>query len=180
MPRRDPAPPAAPVRAFTLVELLIVVLIIGIVAGIAVPMLGQTDSTRLTAAAQLLAADLAFAQNESITHGDDPRLVVFDAAANTYHIAPTSTPDTPVTEPVTGQPFAVTFGQGRAAQLAGVTLSTLSMDGDSGSTNDRFAFGIYGQIDQATDATITLASGGMTILVTVNATTGETTIGSLQ
>jgi len=160
--------------------MLIVVLIIGVAAGLAVPMLGQTDATRLKAAAQLLAADLAFAQNESITHGDDPRIVVFDTATHTYHIAPTSTPDTPVTEPVSGSPFAVTFGSGRARQLEGVTIATLSMDGDTGSTDDRFQFGIYGQLDQASDATITLASGSMTILVTVNATTGDTTIGSLQ
>jgi len=166
-------------RGFSLPELILVVLILSVMGALAAPMFGNTDSTRLNAAARLLAADIAFAQNESISHADDSRLLIFDADANSYTIAAASDPDTPIVNPVGGKPYRVIFGQGRAAQLAGVSIGTLAMDGDSGSTDDRFQFGIYGQTDQATDPTITLTAQDMSIVVTVNASTGETTISSL-
>jgi len=177
--------PAIPISrhrrgGFSLVELILVVLVIGIVAGLAAPMFGQTSTTRLREAARLLAADLAFAQNESITHADDPRLVVFDTTNHQYHIAAASDPDTPITNPVTRHPFVTRFGEGRAAQLNGVTIQSLSMDGDTDATGDRVAFGIYGQTDQATDPTITLACDGAAITVTIHASTGEATIGNLN
>jgi len=177
-----PAIPAPSLRrgGFSLVELILVVLVIGIVAGLAAPMFGQNSTTRLRQAAKLLAADLAFAQNESITHGEDVRVVVFDTTDHQYHIATASDPDTPITHPVTRKPFVTRYGEGRAAQLAGITIEALSMDGDSGSTDDRVAFGIYGQTDQAADPTITLACDGSTVTVTIQASTGETTIGDLN
>ncbi len=180
-PRPDRTTPKPARRAgFTLVELLITVLIIGIAAGLAVPMLGSTSTTKLREAGKLLAADLAFAQNESITHGSDLRTVVFDTDTASYHIGTVSDPDTPITNPIGGEPFRVTFGEGRAKQLAGVSIVGLSMNGDTGATADRFVFGLYGQIDQASDATITLGADGMTITLTVEASTGETTLSNLQ
>jgi len=172
--------PCAARGGFSLVELILVVLVIGIVAGLAAPMFGQNSTTRLREAAKLLTADLAFAQNESITHAEDARVVVFDTNNDQYHIATASDPDTPITNPVTRNPYRTRFGEGRAAQLAGVTIQSLSMDGDSGSTDDRVAFGIYGQTDQATDAAIMLACDGSTITVTLHASTGETTISDLN
>ena len=38
-------------------------------------------------------------------------------------------------------------------------------------------FGLYGQLDQAAAATITLGCGGKTIVITVDATSEEATIG---
>ncbi|MHC4065472.1 MAG: prepilin-type N-terminal cleavage/methylation domain-containing protein, partial [Planctomycetota bacterium] len=73
-----PCSPSQSPSGFTLVEVLIVVVIAAIVAALAMPLLAETDSTRLAAAARLLMADLGFAQVESITHGDDPCVVVFD------------------------------------------------------------------------------------------------------
>ncbi len=165
---------------FSLIELILVVLVIGVIAGLAAPMAGQNNTTRLREAAKLLVADLAFAQNESITHGDDLRLLVFDTDDHSYYLAAASDPETPLINPVTRRPYVTRFGEGRAAQLQGVTIQALSMDGDSGATDDRVGYGIYGQIDQAADATITLASGGSTITITIQASTGETTIGTLN
>jgi len=59
------------VRAFTLVELLIVIVLVAIAATLAVPMMGDAGTARLPAAGRLLLADLAFAQIQSISHADD-------------------------------------------------------------------------------------------------------------
>lgn len=162
-------------RGFTLVEVIIVVLIIGILSAMTIPLFGQTELTKLKAAAELLAADIAYAQVESIAHGDDLRLMVFDLESNSYSIVATSAPDTPITNPIGRVPYVVTFGQNRAAELGGVTIHAISVGGD-----DRFRFGMYGELDQAVDATITLAAAGKTITLTIDAVNGEVSFGSIE
>lgn len=157
---------------FTLVETLIVVLILAIVAAMALARLGSTNMTKLKAAAALLTADLGQAQIESIGHADDLRIVVFSTATNTYFIAAASDPDTPVTNPVTKAPYQVTFGEGTASQLDGVSLASLNT-----AHYDRLQFGVYGQIDQATPATITLSAGHHSLMLTIHPATGEVTVG---
>jgi len=108
---------------FTLVELLIVIVLLGIAAGLALPMLGDAKPLQLREAARLLAADIEFAQNESIAHGDDPRLITFDTAKNCYWIAPASAPDTPITDLVRQEPYLVTLGAGRPDQTTTATIT---------------------------------------------------------
>ena len=160
---------------FSLVELMIVVVVLAIVAAIAMPMLGDTSISKLREAAQLLAADVDYARVESIAHGDDPRLLVVDVNNNTYHIAARSDSSTPITNPVGKLPYQVTFGQGRANALTNVTIQSASLDGD-----DELEFGIYGQTDQATAATITLECEGSTLTISIDPTTGETAIGDIN
>ena len=164
-----------PTAGFTLVRVLIVVIVIGIVAALALPMLGQTHTTRLSAAARLLMADLAFAQTESITHPDDPCVVVFDQPANTYTVARASAPTTPITDPADDKPYVTQFGLGRAAELSAVTIGGYSLDGD-----DRIAFGPYGQLDQTTSASITLQSGAHTLTIQIDPVSGEAYLAGLR
>ena len=156
---------------FTLVETLIVVLIVAIVAALAVPRLGNTGMTRLKASADTLAADLGYAQMESIGHAASLRVVVFSPTTSTYHIAAATDPVTPVTNPVSKGPYRVTFGQGTAHALHGVGFSAVDVGGDN-----QLRFGVYGQLDQATAATITLAAGDDRLMVTVYPVTGAVVI----
>ncbi len=156
-------------RAMTLVELLIVIILMAIAATLAIPLLAETDGTRVQAAARLLAADLAFAQVDSITHASDPCVVVFDQAAGAYTLARSSTPATPMTNPSDNQPYVTTFGSGRAAETTGVSIQSYSLGGDN-----QLGFGAYGQTDQTTQATITLQAGSFTIAVQVDPANGET------
>jgi Tfp pilus assembly protein FimT len=161
--------------AFTLVELLILVAVVGIVFGLALPMLGDAQTLRLREAARMLAADFEFAQSESVAHGDDPRLVKFDTAGNRYWVAASSAPDTPVTDPSNQQPLLTVFGSGRASGTAGVTLDDVSLGGDS-----VLLFDAYGGPDQAADATVRLAvqaaGGAQTLTVRVKAGSGEVSV----
>ena len=169
------APTVRPQRGFTLLEILAVVVILAIVAAMAVPMLGQTRRARLTAAAELLAADLNFAQLESIAHSDDPRLVVFDTVNHAYYIAALSAPDAPITNPVGKIPYRTQFGVGRAAESGGVTITALSLGGDN-----QLRFGAFGQIDQATLASITLSLDRIRLTISVDPVSGEVTVGSIM
>ncbi|MCK4658115.1 MAG: prepilin-type N-terminal cleavage/methylation domain-containing protein [Phycisphaerae bacterium] len=157
--------------AFTLVELLIVIVLVAIAASLVVPMLAGTDDSRLRAASRLLIADLAFAQIESITHADDPRLVSFDQANNSYTIAASSAPTTPINNPALNQPYVTQFGSGRASEMTGVTIQSHSLGGD-----DQVVFGILGQLDQADAATVTLQAGNIILTVQIDPTTGEASI----
>ena len=164
----------APRTGFTLIEMMIVVLIVAIISALAVARLGNTSTTRLRSAATLLAADLNYAQVESIAHTDSPRVIVIDPTTSTYHIAAATALDTPITNPITKAPYSITFGQGTASALVGITIAATGVGGDN-----RLAFGAYGQTDQATAATITLLCDGESITLTIDPITGETTIGDI-
>ncbi|GMU23670.1 MAG: hypothetical protein AMXMBFR13_37480 [Phycisphaerae bacterium] len=153
-------------------ELLIVMVVLAIAFGMVLPILGDTRALRLREAARMLAADFEFAQSESITHADNTRLVKFDTSLHRYWIAPSSTPDTPITDPSNGTPLMTQFGTGRAAGTAGVTLQSIASLGGDGVLK----FDAYGTPDQSTDATVTLATGGQTMTVRVKAGTGEVSI----
>lgn len=158
-----------------MVEIIVVVAILSIVSALVLPMFRDQGVTQLRSAAKLLAADLDAAKVESLTHGDDARVVVFDLTNHTYHLAAVSDPATPITNPVGRQPYAVTFGQGRAAALGMVEIQSVDLDGDH-----ELGFGLYGQLDQADAATITLAAGDDTLTLTVDPATGEATVGPIQ
>jgi prepilin-type N-terminal cleavage/methylation domain-containing protein len=162
-------------RGFTLVELTIVVLIIGVASALAVPMFRGDASTQLRSAARLLAADLDAARIESLTHADDPRVVVFDLPGGAYHIAAASTPTTPINNPFDRLPYRVRFGYGRAITMDRVTLAAADLGGDA-----TLQFGLYGQLDQAAPATITLAADTHRVTLTVDPATGEVAIGPLR
>lgn len=150
-------------------------LVLAVAAGMAMPMLRGDDATRLRGAARLVIADLAYAQVESIAHADDPTVVVFDPAMGRYHVAASSAPETPITNPADRLPYRVTFGSGRADALDGVGIVELGVGGDN-----RLGFGLYGQLDQATPATITLGCGDRRVTITIDPTSGECAVGAIE
>ncbi len=161
-------------RAFSYVEVMATVIVVGIASAVVIPTLGDTTQTQLTKAAELLVADLAFAQVESISHSDDPRAMVFDTANGRYYIAAMSDTATPIINPVTKGNYEVRWGSNRAHALSAVSFGTISADGD-----DILGFRQYGQLDQTENATIEIRAGGNQITITLDAITGESTIGSV-
>src|SRR5260221_11201513 len=67
-------------RAFTLVEILVVVVILGITAAIVVPQIGTQSDLKAAAAAREIMADLIYAQNRSIAT-QTKHYVVFNTTA---------------------------------------------------------------------------------------------------
>lgn len=158
----------------TLIELIVVLVCLAVTAVLVVPMFGSSDASELKAAAELLVADLEYAQAQSLGH-DDPRGMTFDTAANTYTISPKSAPSTPIINPIGGQPYVTRFGSDRAAPLGRVRIASFSLGGDN-----RVGFGAHGQLDQSPAASITLACGGLTLTLTMDPVTGEVAVGEIQ
>lgn len=156
------------IEAFTLIEVMIVIVVLGIVAALAMPLAGNTDATRLVAASRLMMADIEFAQSESIAHPDDTRLIKLNAAGSQYWIAKQSNTDIPIDNPSGPGTILTTFGSDRGSNYTNVTIQGYSLGGDA-----ELHFNAFGGTDQDTDATIILAAGGKAITITVDATTGE-------
>jgi Tfp pilus assembly protein FimT len=72
-------------RAYTLVEVLVMVAILGIAGAMVVPSMLQGGTLGVQAAARTVVADLLYAQNDAIAQ-QAPRRVVFDTTSQSYRL----------------------------------------------------------------------------------------------
>jgi type II secretory pathway pseudopilin PulG len=87
--------PTTPRRAFTIVEAVLVMTIIGIMASIALPRYaGFVAREQVQSAARRIVTDLSLAQRQARINSAS-RSVVFDAAAESYTLLNLSDPDRP-------------------------------------------------------------------------------------
>ena len=116
-------------RAFTLVEILMVVVIIGIASVIIVPQLGSRDDLKVKAGARMLMADLIYAQNRAISM-QSMHYVRFNISEtlNNYQIVTSVSPLTYVEHPINKTDFQVTFGDNGTAGLEDVRLVSAGFD----------------------------------------------------
>jgi prepilin-type N-terminal cleavage/methylation domain-containing protein len=158
-------------RAFTLVEVIMVLLVLGIAAAMVVPAVGSNlYAARLKTAANVLASDIEFCQSECIAQPSAPRAVVLDVASNTYKLVVFSSNAT-IKHPADGQNFVNDFATGRNAQLSGVSITAVT-----GGTPATLTFDGYGRPLITADMVITLAFSGQTMTVTVAKGTGDVSI----
>ncbi len=72
-------------RAFTLVELLVVIVLLGIAGALVIPNMASAHTLRVQAALRTIVSDLTFAQADAIAF-QRRRAVVFDVPNNAYRI----------------------------------------------------------------------------------------------
>jgi prepilin-type N-terminal cleavage/methylation domain-containing protein len=142
-------------RAFTLVELVVVVLLMGIFAAVATPKFNAALSrSRVEAACQRIKADLAWARQTALTKSA--------AQAVEFFISPAKYTVTGVAD-LDRSTAAYSIALDDTTYRTSVVSATLGSDAI-------VQFDRYGQPDSG--GTITLRSGGVTRTVTIDAATG--------
>jgi len=146
--------------AFTLVELVIVTVILGIFAGIAVPRYSNfVAQNRAESAARRIAADIALARrNARLT--STSQTIQFDASTNSYVVSGMSSLDNPAgfyTVLLTDEPYSA-------------SIAPISLDDNSGT----ITFDGYGVLSTGGSVVISVGVYGRTIQI--DAATGRTTI----
>jgi prepilin-type N-terminal cleavage/methylation domain-containing protein len=147
--------------AFTLIEILIVVVILAIAAMTAVPMLSSASSMQIRSAVNLIMADLEYAKSMAISRGQNYS-VVFDVSSDSYSIQDQG--GNVIPHPVKkGQSYTISFpNEGR---LSRVDIANVDFSG-----GQTVQFDCLGSPDHG--GTITLQAGDMTATVTVEPVTG--------
>ncbi len=166
--RRTPHAPA-----FTLIELIAVLVVTAILAATAAASLTRSAATRGAMAGQQLTRDLNFARERAVATGVRT-WIVFDNAADSYTLraenpgAPGYAGAATLTDPATGRDYIVTLNTG---EFAGVGISGVSIPG--GSTTLGFDWLGRPLLPAGTlisaDITVTLTGG---VSVTVEGGTG--------
>lgn len=110
---------------FTLVEVLIVMVVGLILAGVMVPSVSSLGDQRVAADVQVLAADLELVQARGIATGQLHR-VLFDLQSSTYRIE--SPPGSILDEPLTKRPWVRVLS---SASSQGSQIVALELGGDN-------------------------------------------------
>lgn len=116
-------------RGFSLAELLIVTIILGIVTAVAIPVFSSNDNARLDYVAQEIAEAMIYARDRSI-HTQTPHAITLDITSQTIEIHQIDHSTVPVTfvtvatHPVTKHDYRVKIGTGPYSK--GLKLSNAS------------------------------------------------------
>ncbi len=158
--------------AFTLAELIIVVVIISIAALLAVPMISSAADSQVRSAANMIAADLEYAKSMAISRQEDYS-VVFDVGSNSYEIQDElgSVIDHPVKA---GTSFSVTISDD--SRLGDVVLNSAVFDSTSTVTFDYLGTPSNGSGTPLNSGSIVLEAGDFSMTITVQPVTGFLTI----
>lgn len=164
---RGAAPPHP--SAFTLIELVAVIVILSVLSALAIPASLTLSSGRHAAAMRTVARDLAYARARAIASGS-PVWVAFNIQQNAYALladnpaAPGFANAQTITDPATGSPMSVRLG---TAELAGTSLLAASFAGSTALGFDRLGrpLATSGAL-LASDGAVTLSgSRQVTVLV---------------
>jgi prepilin-type N-terminal cleavage/methylation domain-containing protein len=165
-------------NGFTLVEILMVVVILGIVASIVMPQLGSRDDLKLAAAARVVMADLAYAQSRAISTQARQYVLLSN---NSYTLKAMNAANTlaAIAHPINPGNYSVTFDTG---PLRGVAIASTSFNSQSSVAFDELGSPLaYNPSTQNLSAlsgpgTIQMQSGGLTMTITIEAYTGEMSV----
>jgi prepilin-type N-terminal cleavage/methylation domain-containing protein len=115
--------------AFTLVEVLTVLLILGIASAIIIPQLGSRDDLKLRAAARTLVADLMYAQNLSIATQQEHGLsLVFQGSTPIGYAVKLRSSGQIIDHPIDKTPYVRNLGTAAAHQsMRTVTISSTQL-----------------------------------------------------
>lgn len=161
-------------RGFTLTEMTVIIVILGILSWIAYPKMTAMDEIRLDAAARRLASDLRYAQglamSRRVIHG-----LLFNTAAEKYTVFAPNTA-TPITDPADRARTLVVDYTSRA-EFKGVQVQSASFGTTPGVTFDYFGVPRdTAGVDLTTTGVVVLSYQGSSDSILVSPQTGTVTI----
>ena len=165
--------------AFTLVEMLVVVLIIGIAMTVIIPMIGNCNDFRVATAARQLVSALLYAQTKAISTQQRHR-VVFDSAGNNYKIEVQNTDGSfsVITHPVNKSPYQITYSN--IGELESVTIDdSVDFGGESTVWFDSLGVPYSGDavaVSLAAQGDVTVSAGSESQTISVAPVTGRVSI----
>jgi len=150
-------------KAFTLLELMVVVVIMAITGAMIVPMIAGAGEMQALSAARIIATDIQYAQNVAITM-QTPVTVQFDASDDKYTLSNASGP---LKHPMTNKDYVVDFQtRGDFDQL---DLASVSFDG-----GDSLVFDELGSPDAG--GSVTVLGGSQMYRIDVTSVTGTVNV----
>jgi len=142
------------------VEILVVVIIMGIAAGVVIPMAVDSGDLQAAGAARMLASDLQYAQNVAITT-QTPVTVTFAVSGDSYTLSNASGP---LIHPMTKDAYTVDFNTTNGFSTVDVTSAAFG-------GGDEVTFDELGAPDNP--GSVRIQVGAYTYQVTVSAATGR-------
>jgi prepilin-type N-terminal cleavage/methylation domain-containing protein len=180
-------PPRHARAAFTLIELLLVLAIMGILAGVLLPSMQPAVYDQLRSTAQIVATDLAYARSLALANNSNYR-ITFDLSANRFLLKHSGVNAALNTLPRTPFSSASDTADQHIVDLDElphigpvVRLAAAATTGTTTQSAASIEFGPLGQTTNADPTTIWLMAGGGNgrryITITVNPVTGMTFVG---
>lgn len=151
-------------NAFTVIELLVVIVILGIAAALVVPQMASSATFEVQGAARTLVSDLYAAQNTAVAE-QATRKVIFNVGGNSYRL--TDNTDTTLPAAWLGGQYQVAFGP--SSSYGQVTIASVDFGG-----NTEVSFDELGT--PSSGGTIELLAGTQRYRITVTAFTGRVTV----
>ena len=158
-------------KAFTLLELVLVMVIIVIAAVLAVPMMGSAADIQVRSAANMVASDLEYAKSMAISRQQN-HSVVFDTANESYEIRNAS--GTVIAHPLKGGSFVVNLQTD--SRISRVDIASADFDSQSTVTFDYLGSPYNGSGTALNSGQITLQAQDFTMTINVEPMTGYVTI----
>ncbi len=158
-------------RAYTLIELLIVILVLGIAAALVVPSMGGTGSLRVQAAVRTIVADLTEAQSDALAF-QKGRAVVFDVDHNSYSIVDVNGAELDLDNDVTARTTI------KGAEFGDAKIESVDCDGDATLVFDEMGSPVKEPMgtDPSANGTIVVTGSGQKFTITIEAYTGRITV----
>jgi prepilin-type N-terminal cleavage/methylation domain-containing protein len=174
----------------TLIELLMVIAIVGILAGAAIVSTSPAQNSQLRAAAEIVAEDMAYVRSLAVTYNSKYQLT-FDADGNRYVLRHSGTDIELHTLPTGAR---VTYSTNAAEQVFefddlpglsdSIRLMGVRTGGTTPTTVTTLEFGPLGQTTESATTIIWLTAGrgdGLRFIsISVDPVSGLTTIGDVQ